>query len=68
VHVRVDGSERDYAGVARFISSNAQFTPYYALTQDDRSRLSFLAEIDLPESEATFLPTGIPVQVTMDQP
>jgi HlyD family secretion protein len=68
VHVRVDGSERDYAGVARFISSNAQFTPYYALTQDDRSRLSFLAEIDLPESEATSLPTGIPVQVTMDQP
>jgi HlyD family secretion protein len=68
VHVRVDGSERDYAGVARFISSNAQFTPYYALTQDDRSRLSYLAEIDLPESEAAMLPTGIPVQVTADRP
>jgi HlyD family secretion protein len=68
VRVRVDGSARAYAGVARFISSNAQFTPYYALTQDDRSRLSFLAEIDLTESEAAALPTGIPVQVTTVQP
>lgn len=63
VRVRVDGVERDFAGVARFISAQAQFTPYYALTQDDRSRLSYLAEIDLTGPEAQALPTGIPVQV-----
>jgi HlyD family secretion protein len=65
VRITVDGSDRDYAGVTRFVSAQAQFTPYYALTQDDRSRLSYLAEIDLNEAEADVLPTGIPVQVTL---
>jgi HlyD family secretion protein len=65
VRVTVDGSDREYAGVASFVSAQAQFTPYFALTQDDRSRLSYLAEIDLPESEAGALPAGIPVQVTV---
>ena len=65
VDVSVDGIERHYSGTTRFIATQAQFTPYYALTQDDRSRLSFLAEIDLPEAEAASLPTGIPVQVTV---
>jgi HlyD family secretion protein len=68
VSVRVDGSERAYAGVVRFISASAQFTPYYALTQDDRSQLSYLAEIDLPKADATSLPSGIPVQVRLSQP
>jgi len=36
------------------------------LTQEDRSRLSFLAEIDLTEPEAQSLPTGIPVQVRLE--
>lgn len=67
VEVRVDGQDRFYSGRTRFIAAQAQFTPYYALTQDDRSRLSFLAEIDLPESEAASLQTGIPVQVTVPQ-
>ncbi|HVF17372.1 MAG TPA: HlyD family efflux transporter periplasmic adaptor subunit [Steroidobacteraceae bacterium] len=68
VRITVDGSDRDYAGVTRFVSAQAQFTPYYALTQDDRSRLSYLAEIDLPDAEAGMLPTGIPVQVRLVQP
>lgn len=63
LRVRVDGVEREFSGVARFIAAQAQFTPYFALTQDDRSRLSYLAEIDLTEPEARSLPTGIPVQV-----
>jgi len=66
VHVSVDGADRIYTGTARFISSQAQFTPYYALTQEDRSRLSYLAEIDLTEPEAAALPTGIPVQVRVE--
>lgn len=64
VRVRIDGADRDYAGRTRFVSAQAQFTPYYALTQEDRSNLSYLAEIDLPEETARSLPTGIPVQVT----
>lgn len=68
VRVSVDGLARDYAGVARFVAAEAQFTPYFALTRDDRARLSYLAEIDLTEPEARSLPSGIPVQVRMALP
>jgi HlyD family secretion protein len=47
----------------RYISAEATFTPYYALTQKDRSRLSYLAEIDVDDPRAAELPVGIPVQV-----
>ena len=63
--VRIDGSKRDWRGELRYISSEAAFTPYYALNESDRSRLSFLAEIVLTEPEAMDLPTGMPVEVTM---
>lgn len=63
--VRVDGREDALTGVVRFISAEAAFTPYYALTQEDRSRLSYLAEIDLDERAAANVPTGMPVQVEL---
>lgn len=63
--VRIDGSERDWRGELRYVSSEAAFTPYYALNERDRSRLSFLAEVVLTEPEAAGLPTGMPVEVTM---
>jgi HlyD family secretion protein len=65
VAVRVDGHEGPLTGVVRFVSAQAAFTPYYALTQEDRTRLSYLAEIDLPDADAAQLPTGIPVQVAL---
>jgi HlyD family secretion protein len=52
-------------GVVRFVSADAAFTPYYALTQEDRSRLSYLAEIDLPDDAARDIPSGVPVQVSL---
>ncbi len=63
--VRVDGSDRDWRGEIRYISSEAAFTPYFALNERDRSRLSFLAEVVLTEPEAAGLPTGMPVEVTL---
>jgi HlyD family secretion protein len=63
--VRVDGRDGDLSGVVRFVSAEAAFTPYYALTQEDRSRLSYLAEIDLEEGAAANVPTGMPVQVEL---
>ncbi len=63
--VRIDGSGRDWRGELRYVSSEAAFTPYYALNERDRSRLSFLAEVVLTEPEAAGLPTGMPVEVTM---
>lgn len=65
VYVSVDGVEREFVGTTRFVAAEAQFTPYFALTQEDRSRLSYLAEIDLNEADARSLPSGIPVQVRM---
>jgi HlyD family secretion protein len=65
LHVHVDGRATELNGVVRFVSAEAAFTPYYALTQEDRSRLSYLAEIDLEESAAAEVPTGMPVQVQL---
>lgn len=63
--VRVDGTTRDWRGVVRYVSSDAAFTPYYALTQKDRRRLGYLAEIVLEEPEAATLPAGVPVEVRL---
>ncbi len=63
--VRIDGSDRAWEGRVRYVSSDAAFTPYYALNERDRSRLSYLAEVDLIEDEAAVLPTGMPVEAAM---
>jgi len=62
--VRVDGLERKIEGVLRWISTEPAFTPYYALNQEERSRLMYLAEIQLPETESQ-LPNGVPAQVEL---
>jgi HlyD family secretion protein len=61
--VQLDGNRAPLAGHVSWVSSSAAFTPYYALHQHDRSRLSYLAEIDL-EVEDDNLPVGVPVEVT----
>jgi len=63
--VRLDGSDRDWQAEVRYVSSEAAFTPYYALNERERGRLAFLAEVVLTEPEADRLPTGIPVEVRL---
>lgn len=63
--VRIDGTDRDWRAEVRYVSSEAAFTPYYALNERDRGRLSFLAEIVLTEPEAASLPTGMPVETRL---
>lgn len=65
VPVHVDGLGRPLEGRVRFVASDPAFTPFFALTEHDRSRLSYLAEIDLPAGEGRPLPAGIPVQVEL---
>ena len=60
IDIQVDGIDDAFSGRVRWVSSDATFTPYFALTEHDRSRLSFLAEIDIPE--AADLPSGVPLQ------
>ena len=62
--VHIDGIEKPLMGKLRWISSDPAFTPYYALNQQERSRLMYLAEVQLPDSEA-HLPNGVPAQVEL---
>jgi len=59
--VHVDGRDRAYPGRVRAIRSEPVFTPYYALSGKDASRLSYLAEVAL---DGRFdLPAGLPARV-----
>lgn len=60
--VYVDGLAEPLAGRVRWVSSEAAFTPYFALTERDRGRLSFVAKIDL-EYRQQRLADGVPVEV-----
>ncbi|NBB92836.1 MAG: HlyD family efflux transporter periplasmic adaptor subunit [Gammaproteobacteria bacterium] len=64
VRVRVDG-HGDKPGRVRYIATDAAYTPYFALTEHDAGRLSYLAEIDL--EEAGELPSGIPVRAVVPE-
>jgi HlyD family secretion protein len=50
----------------RELAHEAAFTPYYALTQHDRGRLSYLAEVEISGPGADDLPTGVPVEVRFE--
>lgn len=58
--IHIDGIERGFTGRVRFISSEASFTPYFALTRYDRGRLVYVAEIDLIDADD--LPAGVPLE------
>lgn len=63
--VFVDGLDRAITGQVRWVSSEPAFTPYFALTERDRGRLSYVAKIDIL-NEATRLPDGVPVEVEFE--
>ena len=60
LRVAVDGRPGTFTGRVRWVSTDASFTPYFALTEHDRSRLSYLAEVDI--EGAGDLPSGLPVE------
>jgi HlyD family secretion protein len=64
--IRVDGVDKRLKGQVRFVASEAEFTPYYSLTAADRSKLSFLAEVVIEDAEAENLPSGVPLDVTLE--
>lgn len=62
--VHVDGLAGPIDGRVRWVASEAAFTPYFALTERDRGRLSFAAKIDIePDAALGRLPDGVPVEV-----
>lgn len=60
--IHVDGLDKPLLGRVRWIASEPAFTPYFALTERDRGRLTYLAKIDITE-ERDRLPDGVPVEV-----
>ncbi len=60
--VLVDGLDEPLEGRVRWVSSEAAFSPYYALTERDRGRLSYVAKVDILEARER-LPDGVPVEV-----
>lgn len=64
VSIRLDGTEQVFEGHVRWISNEPAFTPYYALNEGQRSRLVYLAEVELPP-EAAKLPVGMPVSAIL---
>ena len=60
--IYVDGLTAPIEGRVRWVSSEAAFTPYFALTEHDRGRLSYVAKVDISE-DLERLPDGVPVEV-----
>jgi HlyD family secretion protein len=63
--IYVDGLDAPVAGQVRWIASESAFTPYYALTERDRGRLSYVAKVDILD-ERDRLPDGVPVEVEFE--
>lgn len=62
--VHVDGLAQSIKGKVRWIANEPAFSPYYALNQQDRARLMYLTEVQLPVQQSN-LPNGLPAQVEL---
>ena len=62
VLVFVDGLDSPLTGRVRWVASEPAFTPYFALTERDRGRLSYVAKVDI-STDRNRLPDGVPVEV-----
>ncbi len=62
--IRVDGLGDALAGRVRWVESEASFTPYFALTEKDKGRLTYRAKVEITEPVER-LPDGVPVQVEL---
>jgi len=65
-HVTVQGVDASFTATIRTLRSDPAFTPYFALTGDDASRLAYRAELVLDGDAAKKLPAGLPAQAECD--
>ena len=65
--LHVDGQQHIFTARLRSISSVASFTPYFALSEKDRSRLAYVAELEIVDPEASKLTAGTPVQLMLEE-
>lgn len=65
LEIHIDGMDESVQGTLRWLSAEPAFTPYKSMSEDDRSRLVYLAEIALPE-RYKHLNAGIPALVSLE--
>lgn len=65
--VHIDGVEKALTGTLIHVQKEPAFSPHYALTEKERSRLMYLIKVQLDPSSAD-LPSGIPAQVLLSEP
>ena len=65
VEVLIDGISTPLEGKIIRISTEPVFTPYFALNQSDRGRLSYIARIDITDSRVSGMKPGTPVRVPL---
>ncbi|MFC3032790.1 HlyD family secretion protein [Pseudoalteromonas fenneropenaei] len=63
MQIHVDGNAQPLQGSISYISNTASFTPYFALSQQERARLMYVFEVRLPAS--TTLSSGTPVWMAL---
>jgi len=68
LQITVESIATPFNGKVRSIASDPSFTPYYALTGEDASRLVYRAEVVLDDTDAAQLPAGLPLSAGFLQP
>ena len=66
--IRISGLEREFDGTVRYVASEPEFTPYYALNDEDRARLAYRTEIELTDPEAIDMPAGLILEARLLPP
>lgn len=64
LNIHIDGQKQPLIGKVLWISNQANFTPYYALSETDRARLMYEMKVSLPHTDESY-PVGLPVQVEL---
>ncbi|CAM3492768.1 MULTISPECIES: HlyD family secretion protein [Pseudoalteromonas] len=65
LNVHFDGSDTSLQGTVNYISQSASFTPYFALSQEERARLMYVVEVLL--TDKVTVPSGTPVWVELQE-
>jgi HlyD family secretion protein len=66
LRVTVQGVAQPFTATLSSIRREASFTPYFALSGDDASRLMYRAELRLQGEGARRLPAGLPLSAERD--
>jgi HlyD family secretion protein len=68
VFVQVDGTGKIYQAAASYISPQAEYTPPVIYSRESRSKLVFMVEATLTDTDASIFHPGQPADVSLEMP